>query len=194
MIRPGFTDPVKESQSCFRAVLEAMSRPGRIQEAGTQEAGGGLTPPEGLHPATAAVLLTLADAETPLWQDAGAGVAEWLRFHAGCPLVAAPEEAAFLLATGAPPALETLELGSEEEPQAGATLILQVAALEAAPGLILEGPGIAQRHELRVSGLPAGFWAARARLRPLFPRGLDLILCAGTRLAALPRTTRVTEG
>ena len=73
-------------------------------------------------------------------------------------------------------------------------LILQVAALEQAPGLTLAGPGIERTHALRVDGLPPGFWAAREKLRPLFPRGIDLILCAGTRLAALPRTTRVTEG
>lgn len=189
MMQPGFTDPVLDAQSCFRAVLEAMSRPGLVQPAGA-----GLTPPGPLAPATAAVLLTLADAETPIWQDAGDAAAEWLRFHAGCPLVEAPAQAAFLLATGAPPSLDSLALGTDEEPQAGATLILQVAALEQAPGLTLSGPGIEHTHALRVDGLPPGFWAAREKLRPLFPRGIDLILCAGTRLAALPRTTRVTEG
>jgi alpha-D-ribose 1-methylphosphonate 5-triphosphate synthase subunit PhnH len=28
-------------------------------------------------------------------------------------------------------------------------------------------------------------------LAPLFPRGIDLIFTAGTRVAALPRTTRI---
>ena len=50
----------------------------------------------------------------------------------GAPL--APAHAArFLAATSAPPALAGLALGSDEAPQDGATLLLQVSALEAAP-------------------------------------------------------------
>lgn len=187
MMQPGFTDPVLDGQSVFRAVLEATSRPGRVQEISA-----GLTPPAPLHPATAAVLLTLADAETPVFSDAGAAAAEWLRFHAGCPLVAAPATAAFLLATGTPPALEEIGLGSDEAPQEGATLVLQVASLAEGGALRLSGPGIEQEHRLHVEALPEGFLAARAALAPLYPRGVDIILCAGTRVAALPRTTIVT--
>ena len=62
--RPGFADPVADAQSCFRAVLDATSRPGTVKAAGT-----GLRPPVPLDPATAAVLLTLADADTPLGLD-----------------------------------------------------------------------------------------------------------------------------
>ena len=54
MLTAGFADPVLDAQACFRAVLEAMSRPGRIQRTGTA-----LKPPEPLNRAAAAVLLTL---------------------------------------------------------------------------------------------------------------------------------------
>jgi hypothetical protein len=101
-MRPGFTDPVQDGQSCFRAVLEALSRPGRIQTLDSA-----LTPPAPLHPATAAVLLTLVDTETPLHHDAGAEADAWLRFHCGCPM-APVGEAGFVLAVTAPPALGTL--------------------------------------------------------------------------------------
>lgn len=187
-MRPGFTDPVQDAQSCFRAVLEAMSRPGRIQVLE-----GGLTPPAALHPATAAVLLTLADAETPLHHDAGGEADAWLRFHCGCP-VASPAEAAFVLAVGQPPALSSLAQGSDEEPERGATLVLQVSALESGHGWRLTGPGIAQEHRLRVEGLPPGFLAEWRAQRTGFPRGVDIILCAGTRIAALPRGIRIEEG
>lgn len=187
-MHPGFTDPVQDAQSCFRAVLEAMSRPGRVQVLEPV-----LTPPAALHPATAAVLLTLADAETPLHHDAGAEADAWLRFHCGCP-TASQAEASFALVVGQPPALSSLAQGSDEEPERGATLVLQVSVLEAGRGWRLTGPGIAQEHRLLVEGLPPGFLDEWRAQRSSFPRGVDIILCAGNRIAALPRGIRIEEG
>jgi alpha-D-ribose 1-methylphosphonate 5-triphosphate synthase subunit PhnH len=188
MIRPAFAEPVLDAQDCFRAVLEAMSRPGRVQRLALP-----LDPPAPLDAASAAVLLTLIDSETPLWLDAGAEAEGWIRFHAGCALAPAAE-ALFLLATGTPPALAGLRQGSDEAPQDGATLIIQVGGLEEGRGWRLTGPGIETEHRLAVAGLPAGFVAERAGLAGRYPRGVDVILCAGDRLAALPRTTRIEEG
>ncbi len=64
---PGFADPVGQAQASFRAVLEAMARPGTLVPAGQ-----GLVPPAPLDPATGAVLLTLVDHDTLLWLDAAA--------------------------------------------------------------------------------------------------------------------------
>jgi alpha-D-ribose 1-methylphosphonate 5-triphosphate synthase subunit PhnH len=189
MLSPGFADPVLDSQATFRAVLEAMSRPGRVLAAG-----GGLAPPAPLGRAAAAVLLSLADADTPLWLDAGAAVQAWLRFHCGAPIVADPAQAVFALAVGEPPALAALAQGSEEEPQRGATLVLQVTALTEGEGWRLTGPGIAEEHRLHVAGAPEGFLAAWAANRAAFPCGVDVVLCAGDRLAALPRTVTIAEG
>lgn len=187
-LTPGFADPVLDAQACFRAVLEAMSRPGRVVVAGTA-----LRPPAPMNRAAAAVLLALADADTPLSQDAGPDAEAWLRFHCGAPLVG-PGAAAFVLATGAAPALASLPQGSEEEPQNGATLVLQVEALIPGEGWRLTGPGIESAHRLRVDGAPAGFLAAWAANRAGFPCGVDVVLCAGDRLAALPRTVSIAEG
>jgi alpha-D-ribose 1-methylphosphonate 5-triphosphate synthase subunit PhnH len=185
----GFTEPVLDAQRCFRAVLDAMARPGRVQRLpGLPE------PPTPLGAAAAAVLLTLADADTPVWLDVGAAAEAWLRFHAGAPIVAAPAEAAFLLASGKPPPLHDLAQGTEEEPHRSATLILQVTTLEEGVGWRLTGPGIEHAHRLRVTGLPEGFAAAWQVNRARFPCGIDLILCAGDRLAALPRTTALEIG
>lgn len=188
-LSPGFADPVLDAQACFRAVLEAMSRPGRVVQAGSA-----LRPPAPLAPAAAAVLLALADADTPLWSDAGADAEAWLRFHCGAPFVAAPGEAAFVLASGSPPALAALDAGTEEQPQRGATLVVQVAALEQGAGWRLTGPGIEHAHRLSVTGAPDGFIAAWAQNRARFPRGVDVVFCAGDRLAALPRTVAIAEG
>lgn len=186
---PGFSDPVGEAQACFRAVLDAMARPGRIVPAGA-----GLTPPPPLDPAMASVLLTLADADTKLWLDAPLRAAsDWVRFHCGASEAAAPDEADFALARSMPD-LGGLAAGTHEEPEAGATLILQIPALGTGRALVLSGPGLEHPTMLRAEGLPDGFAAAWAANRALFPRGVDLILCAGTTLAALPRSVAVTEG
>jgi alpha-D-ribose 1-methylphosphonate 5-triphosphate synthase subunit PhnH len=180
----GFADPVLDAQATFRAVLEAMSRPGRIHEIAP--------PPEvppGLSPAAAAVLLTLVDAATPLRLGAGPAAAAWVRFHCGCPIM--EQGAAFVLDPAA--RLPELDPGTEEEPERGATLILEVAALDDAPGWRLTGPGIRDAHRLRVAGAPPGFLRDWAANRARFPRGVDAILCAGTRIAALPRTVRIEE-
>lgn len=189
MLTPGFADPVLDAQAAFRAVLDAMSRPGRVQHAGA-----GLRPPATLMPAAAAALLALADAATPLWHDAGGEADAWLRFHAGAPAAAKPCDAVFVLASGAPPALAMLDAGTEEEPERGTTLLIQVGSLSEGEGLRLTGPGIEREHRLAVKGLPDGFVAAWTANRALFPRGVDVILCAGDRLAALPRTVMIAEG
>lgn len=183
---PGFTDPVQDSQAVFRAVLDAMARPGRVHAVAAPA-----DPPSPLHRATAAVLLTLVDVETPLFLAPFAEAArDWVLFHCGAPLVPA-ERARFALG---PVEMGSLPAGTDEEPESSATVILQVDALGAGQRLVLSGPGLAAASGLAVAGLPAGFVAGWEANRGLFPRGVDVILCAGDRLAALPRTVRIEEG
>lgn len=187
-MRPGFADPVFGAQAGFAALMNAMARPGRIQDCAVLR-----EPPPGLDPASAAALLTLADSETLVWTDAQGEARDWIAFHSGAPLVEDPARAQFLLATRGMPPLAALDLGTDETPQDSATLILQVAALDDAAGWHLTGPGIEHEHRLAVTGLPADFAAQWAANRAQFPRGVDVVLCTRTRLAALPRTTRITE-
>jgi alpha-D-ribose 1-methylphosphonate 5-triphosphate synthase subunit PhnH len=187
----GFADPVLDAQRCFRAVLDAMARPGRVHRVGAS-----LCPPAPLDLAASAVLLTLVDADTPLWIDGGPDASAWVRFHCGAPLVTDPGAASFVMAphAGTAPPLAALDPGTDEAPQRGATLILQVADLAADDaGWRLTGPGIEREHRLRVEGAPPGFVAAWRANRAGFPRGVDVILCAGAKLAALPRTVRIDE-
>lgn len=187
MIGAGFSDPAQDSQRCFRRVLEAMSRPGRIERMPALA-----EVPAPLNNAAAAVLLTLADADTPVWLDAPQPL-DWLRFHCGCPVVAEAAAARFVLATGGMPGLAGLARGTEEEPHLAATLLLQVKALRAGEGWRLTGPGIEREHLLAVEGLPADFLAQWAANRAGFPRGVDVVLCAGDSLACLPRTVAIEE-
>jgi alpha-D-ribose 1-methylphosphonate 5-triphosphate synthase subunit PhnH len=185
----GFLDPVTEAQGCFRTLLGAMSRPGRVHRlaARLDEA------PPALGAVAGALLLTLADADTPVWMDADAApAADWLRFHAGCPMVGSPYRAAFAFAFGpTAPALDCLHCGTDEAPQDGATLLLRVSTLEEGRGWWLSGPGIETTHRLEVRGLPPDFLAQWAANRARFPRGVDVILCGEGVLAALPRSVRI---
>ena len=202
--RAGFADPVHGAQQAFRTLLAAMSYAGRVQVLppvaldGLQPADAELAPP--LPPGLAAVLLTLLDAQTPALLAGGfADAAPWLRFHTGARALRDGEPATLAAARAADvdPALCTrLALGSDEAPQDGATLVVEVDGLSDAAGssdvaLALRGPGIASVQRLCVAGLPASFWAWRRALRPAMPRGVDLVLAQGTRLAAIPRSTRI---
>ena len=186
---PGFADPVHGSQASFRALLSAMSRPGSLHTLGAA-----LTPPAGLDQATAAVLLTLIDNETTLWLDPRLAAARgWIGFHCGATVAPTPEQAGFVLAIDWPE-LGALATGTDEGPEDAATVICQLAALGDGPAYRLSGPGLAATAILRVRGLPADFVAVWQRNHALYPRGVDLVLCAGTTLAALPRSVHIEAG
>ena len=150
-----------------------------------------LTPPTPLDPATAAVLLTLVDAETPLQAGAGTEPAQdWIAFHCGASF--AGPDSPFVLALELP-RLATVAAGSDDAPEHSSTVILQVAALGEGRVFGLAGPGLAETASLRVDGLPEDFAAQWAANHALYPRGVDLILCAGSTLTALPRSLRISE-
>lgn len=191
-IAPAFADPTRESQAVFRRVLDAVSRPGTIQNVSFAP-----DAPEGLDRAAGAVALTLFDFETPLWLDPalqGGKAESWLRFHAGCPLTTDPQDAAFALVTDitAMPALGVFNQGDAKYPDRSTTLVIQLARLEGGPTVTLRGPGIKDEASLALPGLPAGFWDQVQTNGAQFQFGVDLIFAAGDRLTALPRTTRVT--
>ncbi len=73
----GFSDPVFQSQAAFRAIMDAMARPGSVQPLDDAN----LVPPASLSRGVALVTLTVCDHDTPVWlgpalADAP-GVAAW---------------------------------------------------------------------------------------------------------------------
>jgi alpha-D-ribose 1-methylphosphonate 5-triphosphate synthase subunit PhnH len=184
----GFADPVRDAQSTFRAVLDAMARPGQLHHAGQN-----LVAPKPLKRATAAVLLTLVDNETPIWLDSAAAPArDWLAFHCGAAIVDAPDKAAFALGLSLPE-LETLPAGTHESPESSATLILQVRAFGTGTRYRLSGPGLRAPALLAVTGLPGDFVHTWQQNHARYPRGVDVVLCADTTLTALPRSVTIEE-
>jgi alpha-D-ribose 1-methylphosphonate 5-triphosphate synthase subunit PhnH len=190
-VRAGFDDPVRDGQRVFRRVLEAMAHPGRIVTVDALDQA-----PAPLAPAAAAVMLSLVDFETPLWLDPpvrSAEAVDWLRFHCGVSLVDDPGAARFALlgAPAAMPPLEAFDAGTDAMPDRSATVVLQVEALAAGAGARIAGPGIATSARLKVRGGPPDFWQIVRDNGARFPRGVDFVLVAGARLAALPRSVRV---
>ncbi|NSX55535.1 phosphonate C-P lyase system protein PhnH [Parasulfitobacter algicola] len=178
----GFADPATQSAHAFRSLMEAMARPGAIQDIH------GAAPPAPLSPAMGAVLLTLCDTETPVYlagdMDCEAARA-WLAFHTGAPFVG---PAHCMFAVGKWDALAPLAvypIGTSEYPDRSATLIVECSELAA--GATLTGPGIKDQATLSLPEVEA-FQANRT----LFPLGLDFIFTCGERLAALPRSTKVS--
>jgi alpha-D-ribose 1-methylphosphonate 5-triphosphate synthase subunit PhnH len=191
----GFAEPVLDAQRVFRAVMEALARPGTVQALACP-----LAPPAPLTPELAAVALTLVDHETPLWLDEGLraapGVAEYLRFHAGAPIVETPASAAFALVADPlrMPPFEAFAPGTPDYPDRSTTLILSLERLSPGPGFTLQGPGIESHAELDAAPLPPDFVTRWAANRADFPLGLDLILTSRGRVAGLPRSTAISEG
>ncbi|MCZ8374195.1 MAG: phosphonate C-P lyase system protein PhnH [Beijerinckiaceae bacterium] len=186
----GFSDPVLQSQAAFRGILAALSEPGTIHDLGP------FAPcPAGLEPATAILLLTLADYETPVWMPEaleGGEAGIWLRFHCGAPY-AAPVNAGFAICSASDgfPGLTAFNPGNELYPDRSTTLILQIDSLTGGEALDLEGPGIPGTRRIAPRGLPADFVAGWARNARLYPLGVDIVLVAGSRILGLPRTTRI---
>lgn len=178
----GFADPATQSAHAFRSIMEAMARPGTLQDIS------GAAPPALLSPAAGAVLLTLCDTETPVYLAGKAdcdAVRGWLSFHTGAPLVG-PSHCQFAVGTWEALApISSYPIGTSEYPDRSATLIVECAEL-AGTGKVLTGPGIKDQAALSLPDVTA-FQANHA----IFPLGLDFIFTSASQLAALPRTTEV---
>jgi alpha-D-ribose 1-methylphosphonate 5-triphosphate synthase subunit PhnH len=181
----GLASPIHDAQQIFRGILTALSEPGRVLRlSGLPDSG---LP---LGAASLAVLLTLADGDTPLWLDDRATVAApYLRFHTGATIVDSKSAARFALIADAQhcPRLDDFAAGSEDYPDRSATLIIEVARFAEQGPIVFRGPGIPDRRDLTIEALPPDFLAAWSANRALFPRGVDVILTCGTEIVGLPR-------
>lgn len=181
----GFADPAVDSARAFRAAMNVMAKPGEIRDLATAQ------PPAPLSTAAGTLLLTLCDPEVGVHLAGACDTAEirgWLAFHTGAPVVAA-EVADFAVGRWADlMPLDRFRIGTPEYPDRSATLIVEVEALEQT-GATLRGPGIKDSARLSLPDV-----AALAGNAMLYPLGLDFFFTCGGRLAALPRSTTISEG
>lgn len=193
-LAPAFADQVLDAQSMFRATMNAMARPGRVLQHNCS-----LMPPGPLSAGAAAIALTLADYETPIWLDAPLAatdaVPNWLRFHTGAPITRDPAGATFALISDAStlPDFAVFSSGAQDYPDRSATLIMQVGSLSSGVPLRLSGPGIEGTQLLHIAPLPADFSDRAAANRRLFPRGVDVLFVSDNAVAGIPRSTLVAK-
>jgi alpha-D-ribose 1-methylphosphonate 5-triphosphate synthase subunit PhnH len=206
-ISRGFHDPIHGAQRTFRALLDAMARPGNERELQLADLDG-LEPPASATPGRplgagpTAALLTLLDAEaTVRWRGLARerrcarlpalshrvrGRPRW-KSRPRSPSPAAPTWTRGCAAawTSAP----------TRRPSAAPpcwwrwTSWARVPAAHASCCRVRAFPSA---RVLTVSGLSRDFWRWRIDLQPQLPRGIDLVLVCGARIAAIPRSTRIT--
>jgi phosphonate C-P lyase system protein PhnH len=173
----GLADPVFDSQRVFRAVLDAMARPGTVEPVALD-----LDPPAPLNRAAAAVCLTLCDADTPLWLGGGLAVdavGGYLTFHTGAPVTPDRARAAFCLSdTPQDLDLDDLDAGTDADPDRSATAVVQAAAFDGGPRVRLSGPGVD---------------GSRRRVEPCMSRSKAARRPSTTPTACWPRTGAATR-
>jgi len=188
----GLADPVLDSQRAFRAILDAMSRPGSVAAIPQPS-----EVPAGLGSGAATLLLTLCDLETRVWMAHGRRqeIGRWLAFHTGSTIAAEPAEASFALIDGRAeePPLALFPVGEDRYPDRSVTIIVECASLSGGKMVTLSGPGINGTCTVAPLGLRPGFWRECADNHSLFPLGVDVLFVAGDELMALPRSTAISE-
>jgi alpha-D-ribose 1-methylphosphonate 5-triphosphate synthase subunit PhnH len=137
-------------QQNYRALLEAMSRPGRRQT---------LYGLSDTSAAVVAVLATLLDGSVSLSDPQGL-LSETDRKLLQT-LEAEPEQADYLLLRGQQAPAYEPKLGSLSSPECSTTLVLEVRSLDAGEvHMKLSGPGIKGKQECAIDGLDAD-WLER---------------------------------
>jgi alpha-D-ribose 1-methylphosphonate 5-triphosphate synthase subunit PhnH len=184
----GFADPVHDAQRAFRAVLDALARPGRAVHLGDRIDG------LAIQAAMARLLLTLTDDDTAVWwQRSEPAAARWLRFHTGATVAAGPDQAAFAVIAEpqAMPPLAAFAQGTDAAPELSTTLLIEVPLLDGGTALQWHGPGLREPLTVRIAGMPAAFWNQWQANHAAFPQGVDVVFTCGAQAIGLPRTTRV---
>lgn len=185
---PSATAEDLRSRSTFLALMNSLSRPGRIHELPLHMV-------DATQDTSAACRLigeALLDLETTFFTpDAGLGSA--LANTGARP--ASAEQAAYhfyplLPGAAGLRAVEAATVGDHLYPDRAATLVVG-CRLGSGQRLQLRGPGISGTCDLLVDGLPDRFWPLReARMR--YPLGWDLFLIDGRQVVGLPRTTTIS--
>ncbi|MEA3468727.1 MAG: phosphonate C-P lyase system protein PhnH [Thermodesulfobacteriota bacterium] len=170
----------ENQQRIFRALMEAMARPGSLHSLDAWLDGAR---------SYRGVLASLLDAGTTL-SDCHDLLEpnDWPLLQARQEIT---EKADYLLCQGSAHPNGSPKVGSLSCPDQSATLLIQVENLgNGGSSLMLQGPGIQSTCSLEVSGLEPAWLELREEYIS-FPLGIDCILLDQKNITAIPRTTKV---
>jgi alpha-D-ribose 1-methylphosphonate 5-triphosphate synthase subunit PhnH len=201
MVREVGFDDVFDSQATFRALLDALSRPGKICRLPDRAY---RSPPRGFCPPALSILKTLCDHRVSFSLASGNRTSELSRYLE-VNLSTPPEDvekADYVIFDGTAFDEDFMRMkrGSSEFPENSATALLCVGRLDEGaletdtPSCRLRcaGPGVQDTTFLTVTRLDPRYGEARARTNSVSPLGIDLFLVdPGGRVAGIPRTTSV---
>jgi alpha-D-ribose 1-methylphosphonate 5-triphosphate synthase subunit PhnH len=191
---PLYTTEEAVRREAFLALMWALSYPGREQSIPVRVSGS--------DPLSVFVNIgdALLDLETTFFTPDSALESQLLHTRARA---LNPKQAAyhFYLSVSAEdlPRVEAASVGTMLYPDQAATLFVGCQlgnAQDEGPETILKltGPGLQGERYVRVSGLPAEFWALRQRA-VRFPLGWDIFLVdVSGKVIGLPRSTRIDYG
>ncbi len=189
---PGFNDLVHNSQSTFRVLLNALSRPGTINQITAK-----LTTPSGLNIACAAACLTLLDLETKVWLQPGLNeeFKNWLLFHTGCRFTEDSQQADFAVIWDIDnmPNLSQFKQGTPIYPEDSSTLLITVSNHDVGTksrSPLLTGAGINGKIPMPID-LPKSFWQQWQQNHNSYPLGVDIYFFDNNKVIGLPRTSCV---
>ncbi|ETD72479.1 carbon-phosphorus lyase [Pelistega indica] len=188
VLQKGFNDEVQDAQLTFRAALKALSEPGTYCQAAS------VAPLASLSGVGVALILTLCDSDSRVYLGKpfdNEQIKHNLSFHCGCQIVTDIDQADFVLITEQEiNLLSSCRLGTDRDPEKGATVLLQVTSLQGGDSYCLTGPGI-ETEKIINPQVSAQLWELRQQLNQ-FPRGLDFFMFDAKAMLGIPRTTKVS--
>lgn len=187
---PGFQDLIHDSQTTFRTLLDALSRPAIVKEIDVN-----LIPTSGLNVACAAACLTLFDLETIIWLQPGLDeeIKNWLLFHTGCRFANDTKQADFAVIwdINNMPNLSQFKQGTPVYPEDSTTLLIMVGAIRESlrQQQKLTGAGIDGKITMPIN-LSDSFWQQWQQNHNSYPQGIDIYFFFETQVIGLPRTSK----
>lgn len=187
-------DIVFDIQKTFRKAVEAFSYPGTIIS--LKEESAGLDLDWNCYDASKLLMYLLLDADTSFAmaaEDQRLGIQFSKMTY--CPMVSI-EQASYIFVnakhtTSLQEIIKAAKIGTLEDPQTNATLIIECEKLNSEKQYRLKGPGIKDEKEVGIL-LQEEWLEARNDKNVEFPLGIDLIFVdANGNLMALPRTTQI---
>jgi alpha-D-ribose 1-methylphosphonate 5-triphosphate synthase subunit PhnH len=167
----------------YRAVLEAMSRPGAVRHL-----------PAGPRPPLLMLLEALLDHEVSVHVAGEEDLEREIRWRTGSrPAAAAEADFAIFPAGSSGGGVRALKRGTLEFPDRAATAVYRVRRVSPDGGeAVLRGPGIRDRCAPRLEGLAPSELPLLAEVNREYPLGVDAAFVdEGGGVLCIPRSTRI---